>query len=70
MSDFLNSEKLENITNKEMEDMADSLSAYINDYDRYIIKEGVNKDEYRKAKKTVKSLIKKLRNHDRSVFRT
>lgn len=62
------SEAISDITDKEMEEMADCIEMYINDYDRYIIKEGISRDEYNKARKTVKKLIKKLRKHERSVF--
>lgn len=63
------SKSINEISDKEMEEMAENLERYINDYDRYIIKEGVSKEDYAKARKTVKKLIKKLRKHDRSVFR-
>lgn len=63
------SKTISEISDKEMEEMAENLERYINDYDRYIIKEGVSKEDYTKARKTVKKLIKKLRKHDRSVFR-
>lgn len=63
------SKSISEISDKEMEEMAENLERYINDYDRYIIKEGVSKEDYAKARKTVKKLIKKLRKHDRSVFR-
>ena len=63
------SKSIGEISDKEMEEMAENLERYINDYDRYIIKEGVSKEDYAKARKTVKKLIKKLRKHDRSVFR-
>ena len=63
------SKSINEISDKEMEEMAENLERYINDYDRYIIKEGVSKEDYVKARKTVKKLIKKLRKHDRSVFR-
>lgn len=62
-------EKISSITNKDMDEMADALQKYISDFDRYIIKEGLSVEEYTKNKKTVKKLIKKLREHDRSVFR-
>lgn len=62
-------ENISDITNKDMEQMADSLERYLNDYDRYIIKEGVDEDEYENAKKLIEKLIRKLRKHDRSVFR-
>ena len=63
------SKSINEISDKEMEEMAENLERYINDYDPYIIKEGVSKEDYAKARKTVKKLIKKLRKHDRSVFR-
>lgn len=44
-----------------MNDMADNLENYLSIVDRYIIIEGLSKEEYDDAVKTVKKLIKKLR---------
>lgn len=60
---------ISDITDKQMEEMADSIERYMDDYDRYIIKEGVSKEDYKSAKKNVRKLVKKLRKHDRTVFR-
>lgn len=62
-------ESISDITDKQMEEMADSIERYMDDYDRYIIKEGVSKEDYKSAKKNVRKLVKKLRKHDRTVFR-
>ena len=44
-----------------MDDYADTLEAYIDIYDRFIIKDGVDEEEYQKALKTIKKAIKNLR---------
>ncbi len=46
---------------KLMKAMADNLENYLNIIDSYVIIEGITKDEYDDAVKTVKKLIKKLR---------
>lgn len=44
-----------------MESMADNLENYLSIIDSYIIIDGISKDEYDDAVKTVRKLIKKLR---------
>ena len=46
---------------KLMKSMADNLENYLDIIDNYVIIEGITKDEYDDAMKTVKKLIKKLR---------
>ena len=46
---------------KLMKAMADNLENYLDIIDNYVIIEGITKDEYDNAVKTVKKLIKKLR---------
>lgn len=46
---------------KYMDSLADNLENYLNIIDRYVIIEGLPKEEYEKNVKTIKKLIKKLR---------
>lgn len=46
------------------ESMADSLETYLEMFDKYIIKSGLSAEEYEKAQKRVKKLIKHLRNDE------
>lgn len=46
---------------KELETIADCLEEYLYLFDTFIIREGTNEDEYKKAVKTIKKAIKNLR---------
>lgn len=47
---------------KLMKQMADDFEAYLEQVDKFLIIEGLSKEEYKDAKKKVKKLIKHLRN--------
>lgn len=47
-----------------LNEIADSLEKYSSEFDLFIIKDGMCKEEYKKAMKTIKKTIKKLRNGD------
>lgn len=49
---------------RELDQIADCLEEYLTLYDRFIIREGVDEDRYKKAVKTIKKTIKKLRAGD------
>ena len=48
----------------EMKKMADTIENYLYFYDMFVIKDGIDRDEYEEAKKKIKKLIKHLRNGD------
>lgn len=50
-----------NYDKKLMKKMADNLENYLNIINRYVIIEGISKEEYDASVKKVKKLIKKLR---------
>lgn len=47
---------------KQMEQMANDYETYLEIIDKFIIIEGLSKEEYKQARKVVKKLIKHLRN--------
>lgn len=49
---------------KLMDKMADNIENYVDIIKNYVIIEGITEEEYKSAKKTVKKLIKKLREGD------
>lgn len=48
--------------------MADAIENYVDVLEEYIIVDGITEEEYKDAIKTVRKLIKKLRDGDRGVF--
>ena len=46
---------------KMMDEYADTLEAYTDIFDRFIIKDSIKEDEYKWALKTIKNAIKNLR---------
>lgn len=46
---------------KELDDIANCLEEYLELFDTFIIREGTDADEYKKAKKTIRKAIKDLR---------
>lgn len=49
---------------KELDNIADCLEEYLYLFDTFIIREGTDEDEYKKAVKVVKKAIKRLREGD------